>query len=157
MATYANGRFSTMTAVFPHPPYHGAQEADKEQLDIFYEDKRHFPLHSYTNSNCVRYGGRHRTLSSEERAQVMGYPKDWTKNVAMPGKSEEYARCHVAGNGFHVPSVTLLIASIFGIQFPATASTADLYQYNDNRIREGAEGDWQRRYAKNTPFDMYYE
>ena len=38
VATYANGRFSTMTAVFPHPSYHGAQEADKEQRDMFYEE-----------------------------------------------------------------------------------------------------------------------
>ena len=50
VATYAKGRFSTMTAVFPHPPDHGAQEADKEQRERFYEDKRRFPLHAYKKS-----------------------------------------------------------------------------------------------------------
>ena len=72
VATYANGHFNTMTTVFPHPPDHGAQEADKEHRDTFYEGKRHFPLHSYIKANCVRYGGEYRALGAEEREQVMG-------------------------------------------------------------------------------------
>ena len=54
-----------------------------------------------------------RVLDAEEREKAMNYPPGWTRGLRMKSKSVEDSRCHAIGNGFHIPSVALLIAILF--------------------------------------------
>ena len=111
-AAYSGGRFATLTTAFKHPPDHGRRTADDEQLRRFDHDDRRFPLHAYAKHNCVTKGDELRVLNADERESIMGYPAKYTATLRVPGKCREDARCHAIGNGFHIPSVALVLAII---------------------------------------------
>ena len=112
-AVYKGGRLATFTTVFPHKADHGAAKADAAQKTRFEQDRRRFPLNTYRAENCVQKGALLRVLDAEEREQAMCYPPGWTRGLRTNGKSEEDSRCHAVGNGFHIPSVALLMAILF--------------------------------------------
>ena len=122
-AAYKGGRFATFTTVYPHPPDHGAKGADEAQRQRFFADGQRFPLNTYAARNCVERDGELRVLDAEERERLMGYPPNTLKGLQMRQRNSEDTRCHAVGNGFHLPSVMLLIAVIFGLP-QAVASSA---------------------------------
>ena len=76
---------------------------------------------------CTGWAVETRTINAEERAHMMGYPKNWTRglNMCHQGRDEEYSRCHAVGNGFHLPSVKLLLVIIFGLMTPKAAMESE--------------------------------
>ena len=78
----------------------------------------------------------------------MGYPHDWCKGVQVPGMNEDSARAHIVGNGFHLPSIRLLLVVLLGRPLYATSP-------DEGEIAEHNE--WITRDATDTPFDPNYE
>ena len=124
--SYKGGRLLTFTTVFPHQADHGSAQADEAQKLRFHQDGRRFPLNTYCADNCVKQGNQMRVLDADERESVMGYPPGWTRGLRKKGQSVEDSRCHAIGNGFHLPSVALLIAILF--QFPGTLGHEQIQQ-----------------------------
>ena len=73
----------------------------------------------------------------------MGYPRDWCKGVQVPTMNEDSARAHVVGNGFHLPSIRLLLVVLLGRPlYAASSNEEDIAEHNE----------WSTRYAAYTPF-----
>ena len=114
-AVYQGGRFATFTTVFPHDADHGAAQADAAQRNRFFKDGRRFPLNTYSADNCVSKDMELRVPDADERERAMDYPPGWTSGLQLRGRSVEDSRSHAIGNGFHIPSVALLIALLFSL------------------------------------------
>ena len=111
--SYPSGRFCTLTTVFPHPadrPPPSSQE-DPHLMQRFLDDQRRRPPHAYVKGNMLWRKGVARSLSPCECEQLMGLPIGATKDL-KPAKGSDAvsARLHAIGNGFHLPSVMMIIA-----------------------------------------------
>ena len=66
--------------------------------------------------------GRWRPMRATEREAMMGYPRGWTAGLKSNKLFSEDARCSAIGNGFHVPSIVLLLVILFQLTEPADAT-----------------------------------
>ena len=108
----------------------------------FHEDHGRFPLHAYAADQCVASQGRQdqlRVLTAGERERLMGYPDGWTQPLRARGPKED-ARCHAIGNGFHIPSILLIIT----IMLQPTSATTHTHTMQD--------GDWKQKHTAGTIF-----
>ena len=145
-ATYAEQRYDTLTTCFPHKPDHGASAADAAQYRRFSDDGGRFPLHAYAAEQCVQEktgngAMRLRVLSAAERERLMGYPPDWTAPLRAQRQSQEDVRCHAIGNGFHIPSILLILAIMVQPVQGVGVSQAPV------------AGAWRQQHAARTVFD----
>eukprot|EP00971_Amphidinium_carterae_P350273 6491465-Amphidinium_carterae.1 len=125
---YPEGRFLTFTTVFPHPADR-AGAADDEARLRFQQDGRRYPLAHYVSHNVLWRDGSFRTLSAREREVLMGLPFDYTAGLT------EDRRCSAIGNGFHVPSVIIVLLLLLGIPHAlAVATIASLPSVCDHNL-----------------------
>ena len=62
-------------------------------------------------SNMVWRNQEARPLDVAACEELMGYPEGYTESLKpMAGKSKKMARRHAIGNGYHVPSIVVLLA-----------------------------------------------
>ena len=104
------GRFLTFTTAFRHPADRGAS-LPKCCWDAFEADNRRYPLSQYVTGNLVTsVDGTSRPLSASEREDLHSLPADYTKPLRPSiGVSHEDTRCTAIGNGWHVPTITLML------------------------------------------------
>ena len=108
------------TREFPHP-----DEPTRAEWDVvarWRQDGRRFPVDSYGVGNLAWRGNDWRTLTSAERAQIHGFPPAAVKpmNAAIKEKDRErIANCAI-GNGFHCPS--MMVIMILLLQAARTAA-----------------------------------
>ena len=121
--TYPSGRFLTLTTCFPHPLDRGWDRVDQATRDRFLADGRRFPVPHYVEHNLVQDNGELRTFTADEREALHATPVGYTRGLAG-ARGEEDARAHAIGNGFHVPSIVLLLAVTFRTMVRASASSA---------------------------------
>ena len=114
---YATGRFATFTTAFSHPYDRGVEKASKNAKKHFEEDGKRFPLPHYEDANLVWKRDCARPLCAEEREVLHGFPKDFGLDMTEDAKtqSNESRRCSAVGNGFHIPSLKLLLALLLNL------------------------------------------
>ena len=114
------GAMYPFTREFPHP-----DEPTRAEWDVvarWRQDGRRFPVDSYGVGNLAWRGNDWRTLTSAERAQIHGFPPAAVKpmNAAIKEKDRErIANCAI-GNGFHCPS--MMVIMILLLQAARTAA-----------------------------------
>eukprot|EP00971_Amphidinium_carterae_P184535 3663563-Amphidinium_carterae.1 len=113
---YPEGRFLTFTTVFPHPADRPGS-AQEDAIARFHHDERRYPLAHYVSHNMVWKGAESRTLSAREREMLMCLPYDYTAGLT------EDRRCSTIGNGFHVPSIIVMLLLLFGIPHALASQT----------------------------------
>jgi hypothetical protein len=118
---YGLGRFATFTTAFPHKPDRPPHRDADEALLFFTQDGGRFPLAHYHRSNLLFSGsGKARPLSADEREQLHGLPPAYTDRL------QGNARLSAIGNGWHLPSIVLLL---FILLQPVTAGHVPAPQF----------------------------
>eukprot|EP00971_Amphidinium_carterae_P349379 6490989-Amphidinium_carterae.1 len=105
---YPEGRLLTFTTVFKHPDDRPGS-ADAEARQRFELDNRRYPLAHYVRHNMVWNGEHARPLTATERESLMGLPMGYTAGL------DEDRRCSAIGNGFHIPSVIVMLLLVLNI------------------------------------------
>ncbi|CAE7257437.1 unnamed protein product [Symbiodinium microadriaticum] len=99
----------TFTREFFHPD-DSTQGVPAQAVRRFRQDSQRFPPAAYNETSLVWRGDEWRQLSPSERSQMLGVPPSAT--AAVTGNQDE--RCRVRnsllGNGFHLPSILVLIS-----------------------------------------------
>ena len=130
--TWGGGRIKTLTTCFPHPMDKGNKN-DGVAVQNFRSDGGRFPLAHYTDDNVLQDETGSlpdRPLNAAERERAMGFPRNYTRGLTLPGKNSEDSRCHALGNTFHVPSILLMLLLLFDLSWAihpqqAAAETAE--------------------------------
>ena len=109
---YPGGRFLILTTAFPHPADLPPRSRDDPNFyQRWLDDGRAQPLYTYVKGNMVWKGSEGRPLNIEEAEELMGYPAAYTASLQPRAtESANMARRHAVGNGFHIPSVALLLS-----------------------------------------------
>ena len=108
MQQKGEGAMHTFTREFYHPTDR-VRDVPPEVANRFYEDNRRFPPGSYSDSSLVWKGKSWRTLTPEERSQIMGYPPESFSSVSGSAAARVQAKNSMIGNGFHLFSVMALL------------------------------------------------
>ena len=121
------GAMYPFTREFWHP-CDRVSEASSEAVARFHDDARRFPPGAYEAHNLLWKKDQWRTLSPEERSQLMGWPAHLTD--ACPGRGEQrrQSRNSLVGNGFHLPTliaVLCMIPQLLEAKLPSTWSLSD--------------------------------
>ena len=101
----------TFTREFPHP-LDGDQSGTAQAVTRFEQDARRFPVESYEDFSLAWRNEEWRTLTPSERAMVHGLPPDAVSSTTLHGLSEDrrtQIRNSWIGNGFHIPSLVLIM------------------------------------------------
>ena len=101
------GAMHTFTREFYHPSDR-VRDVPPEVAKRFFEDNRRFPPGSYSDSSLVWKGNSWRTLTPEERGQIMGYPPESFSAVSGSAAARVQAKNSMIGNGFHLYSLMAL-------------------------------------------------
>ena len=107
MAKKGKGAMYTFTREFYHPTDR-VRDVPPEVANRFYEDNCRFPPGAYSDSSLVWKKDVWRTLTPEERSQVMGYPPESFSAVSGNAAARIQAKNSLIGNGFHLYSVMVL-------------------------------------------------
>ena len=108
VAKKGQGAMHTFTREFYHPSDR-VRDVPPEVAKRFFEDNRRFPPGSYSDSSLVWKGNSWRTLTPEERGQIMGYPPESFSMVSGSAASRVQAKNPMIGNGFHLYSLMALL------------------------------------------------
>ena len=108
MQQKGEGAMHTFTREFYHPTDR-VRDVPPEVANRFYEDNRRFPPGSYSDSSLVWKGKSWRTLTPEERSQIMGYPPESFSSVSGSATARVQAKNSMIGHGFHLFSVMALL------------------------------------------------
>ena len=138
------GAMYTFTRQFFHPSDRCAR-CSREAVERFYADNCQFPPDAYEEISLAWKGDQWRTLTSEERAQIMGFPPqalgcgrkyssaDWRRH-------EMHRNCWI-GNGFHAPSIMLFIVLMFQIALgDASTCPSVFYAAREDALRQRIRG-----------------
>ena len=113
----------------------------------FLEDSRRFPPGAYVESSLLWKGEQWRTPSPSERAQMLGAPPSAT--AAVTGSQDDRVRLRnsLLGNGFHVPSIMVLISLLAGlcdtkVQFMPDPTLSSIRARTEHTL---CGGDWLYR------------
>ena len=110
MRAGGHGGFHTFTREFFHPSDRVAT-VSAEAASRFFADNRRFPPGAYEDHSLLWNRSHWRQPSSSERCGMMAIPPA-SVAVFPPGRSEsqrEQVRNSLVGNGFHLPSVMMLM------------------------------------------------
>ena len=120
------GAMYTFTRAYPHP---ADQPASREAMERFVADKRRFPTTAYEERYlAVKGEGKEkklRPLTAAERAAVHCYPPSILEEAYTSGGNDTYAftaserenrHCSLIGNGFHIPSVMVVLILLGSLQ-----------------------------------------
>ena len=101
-----------LTTAFPHPADLPPRSRDDPNFyQRWLDDGRAQPLYTNVKGNMVWKGSDGRPLNIEEAEELMGYPAAYTASLQPRAtESANMARRHAVGNGFHIPSVALLLS-----------------------------------------------
>jgi hypothetical protein len=99
-------------------------------------------------------GDQGRALAPEEAEELMGLPRGYTQEIPATSKGgANMARRHAIGNGFHIPSIILLLSLLVS---PHTA-TSSLAQrsgaLHSQEGRQAGQQQWAERHSKGTIWD----
>ncbi len=118
--TYNRGRFLTMTCAFPHPKDRGVGKVSAATEKRFDEDGRRFPMPHYVENNMLEHRGRMIPVSADDREVLHGFPKGFGRKLHGKGdEPQEDARCRAIGQGFHIPSVMLVLVLLLNLPVQA--------------------------------------
>ena len=101
------GAMHTFTREFFHPTDR-VRDVPPVVAQRFFEDNRRFPPGAYDESSLVWKSDDWRTLTPDERCQIMGYPPDSLASVSGSAAVQVQAKNSLIGNGFHLYSVMAL-------------------------------------------------
>ena len=104
-------RVFTFTREFHHP-LDSVNTGSAQAVARFDADHRRFPVESYEEVSLAWKGESWRTLTPDERALIHGIPPDAVGNAtlkAMPENKRVQIRNSWIGNGFHIPSLVLVL------------------------------------------------
>ena len=149
---YPKGRFMTFTTCFPHPADRGPV-GSLSVMESFRQDKARFPLSQYVAGNLVvSSSGASRPLTADEREELMGLPHQYTQALQpRQGVSHEDARCSAIGNGWHVPTMTMLL---FVLLQQATSLHIPRPLRNESAIPPGS---WRAQHIPGSFWDLESE
>ena len=99
----------TFTREFFHPD-DGTRGVPAQAVQRFRQDSQRFPPAAYRESSLVWRGDEWRQLSPSERSQMLGVPPAATATVAGDQDERCRARNSLLGNGFHLPSILVLLS-----------------------------------------------
>ena len=108
MAQGGRGGFHTFTREFYHPDDR-VPSASPEAAARFYEDDRRFPPGSYESHSLLWRREEWRQPNSSERCAMMCIPPAAVMSVHTPPAKREQQRNSLVGNGFHIPSIMILM------------------------------------------------
>ena len=100
VAKKGQGAMHTFTREFFHPTDR-VRDVPPSVAQRFFEDNRRFPPGAYNEASLVWKNDQWRTLTPDERCQIMGYPPD--SLAATPGSaaSKVQAKNSMIGNGLY--------------------------------------------------------
>ena len=108
MAQGGKGGFHTFTREFFHPDDR-VHSCSAEAAARFYTDNRRFPPGAYESHSLLWRRDDWRQPSSAERCALMGIPPAAVMSVHTPPARREQQRNSLIGNGFHIPSIMILM------------------------------------------------
>ena len=133
----AHTALPVFTRAFPHPLDKGSRVSDAA-IQRFRKDQARFPVHQYEQKALLWKESCWRTPSAAERAAIMGVPPSMLEAATAPepllrGATEDL-RCSLVGNGFHIPSLMLVIVLSCAL-LPARAKPSQpLYDIWESRL-----------------------
>ena len=143
------GAMYPFTREFWHPADR-VREASAEAVERFYEDSRRFPPSAYEAGNLLWKKEQWRTVSPEERSQLMGWPAHVTDACPGGGQRRRQARNSLVGNGFHLPTliaVLCMIPQLLGEKLPGSWCLADEKDLHARLVHTV----WEPRYLDTCP------
>ena len=108
MAQKGQGAIHTFTREFKHPTDR-VGSASPGAASRFEQDQRRFPPGSYEEGSLVWRDEHWRQPSVLERCQLMGIPPSVLDSVPGPPERRRQVQNSLIGNGFHLPSIMLLL------------------------------------------------
>jgi len=102
---FGGHRFLTFTTCFPHPDDRPDRHSSTQVRNRWMQDGRRFPLYQYASENLVWNGSSWRHLLPAEKEELHGLPRGWTAAL-----QDDDRRHSAIGNGWHLPSATLIVA-----------------------------------------------
>eukprot|EP00434_Breviolum_minutum_P017681 symbB.v1.2.015606.t1/scaffold1172.1/size134038/3 len=105
------GAFHPFTREFFHPDDR-TQQSSPEAVARFYADARRFPPSAYEEGSLLWKSDQWRQPSADERSQIMGIPPAVTRSVPGSQAVRTQVRNSLLGNGFHLPSIMILLTLI---------------------------------------------
>ena len=108
MAQGGRGGFHTFTREFYHPDDR-VPSCSPEAAERFYADSRRFPPGSYESHSLLWRRDEWRQPNSAERCATMCIPPAAVMSVNTPPAKREQQRNSLIGNGFHIPSIMILL------------------------------------------------
>ena len=106
----------------------------------FEQDARRFPVEAYEDFSLAWRNEEWRTLKPSERAMVHGLPPDAVSSTTLQGLSEDrrtQIRNSWIGNGFHIPSLVLII---FMLVSEAASTPASLECVFEKHLQDAVPG-----------------
>ena len=115
----------TFTREFYHPQDRTTRSS-AEAVDRFLTDHKRFPPAAYEAESLLWKQDEWRQPTPMERAQIHGLPPGLVQAIQAETSSQKIARQNsIVGNGFHLPSVMLVLLILF--QLAPAADTASVY------------------------------
>lgn len=108
MAQKGQGAIHTFTREFRHPTDR-VGSVSPGAASRFEQDQRRFPPGSYEEGSLVWRDEHWRQPSVLERCQLMGIPPSVLDSVSGPPERRRQVQNSLIGNGFHLPSIMLLL------------------------------------------------
>ncbi len=105
------GAMHTFTREFFHPADRVC-DVPPVVAQRFFEDNRRFPPGAYNEASLVWKNDQWRTLTPDERCQIMGYPPDSLATIPGSAAAKVQAKNSMIGNGFHLYSLMALFCSV---------------------------------------------
>ena len=101
VSTLSPGNFTTLMTELP--------SCSPEAAERFYADSRRFPPGSYESHSLLWRRDEWRQPNSAERCATMCIPPAAVMSVNTPPAKREQQRNSLIGNGFHIPSIMILL------------------------------------------------
>ena len=108
MAQKGQGAIHTFTREVRHPTDR-VGSVSPGAASRFEQDQRRFPPGSYEEGSLVWRDEHWRQPSALERCQLMGIPPSVLDSVSGPPERRRQVQNSLIGNGFHLPSIMLLL------------------------------------------------
>jgi len=127
---------------FPHPEDR-CKDASSEAVEKFFQDGKRFTPLSYEEESLLWHAsGAWRQPTAYDRAQFHLIPEAvldaLPRSLNSDAKKREAIKCSLIGNGFHVPSVVVILFAILADLAQATAVPSCIYAADEAFLRKAA-------------------